>query len=109
MKVDPTTARPFATPDLQANGPIDPDHGWPLSGGRSWRRARTEDSMDVLEAIRGRRAVRDYTDKAPSEAVVQSLIETATWAPSGVNLQPCLLYTSPSPRDRQKSRMPSSA
>ena len=24
-------------------------------------------------------------------------------------IQPCLLYTSPSPRDRQKSRMPSSA
>ena len=24
-------------------------------------------------------------------------------------LEPCLLYTSPSPRDRQKSRMPSSA
>ena len=24
-------------------------------------------------------------------------------------LKPCLLYTSPSPRDRQKSRMPSSA
>ena len=24
-------------------------------------------------------------------------------------LTPCLLYTSPSPRDRQKSRMPSSA
>ena len=26
-----------------------------------------------------------------------------------LNLFPCLLYTSPSPRDRQKSRMPSSA
>ena len=25
------------------------------------------------------------------------------------NISPCLLYTSPSPRDRQKSRMPSSA
>ena len=25
------------------------------------------------------------------------------------NFNPCLLYTSPSPRDRQKSRMPSSA
>ena len=25
------------------------------------------------------------------------------------NILPCLLYTSPSPRDRQKSRMPSSA
>ena len=27
----------------------------------------------------------------------------------GVRCNPCLLYTSPSPRDRQKSRMPSSA
>ena len=26
-----------------------------------------------------------------------------------LNVDPCLLYTSPSPRDRQKSRMPSSA
>ena len=26
-----------------------------------------------------------------------------------IDLMPCLLYTSPSPRDRQKSRMPSSA
>ena len=25
------------------------------------------------------------------------------------DINPCLLYTSPSPRDRQKSRMPSSA
>ena len=25
------------------------------------------------------------------------------------NLQPCLLYTSPSPRDKRQSRMPSSA
>ena len=28
---------------------------------------------------------------------------------SGVESNSCLLYTSPSPRDRQKSRMPSSA
>ena len=27
----------------------------------------------------------------------------------GVDVSTCLLYTSPSPRDRQKSRMPSSA
>ena len=26
-----------------------------------------------------------------------------------INLNPCLLYTSPSPRDRARSRMPSSA
>ena len=29
--------------------------------------------------------------------------------PRVTRLYPCLLYTSPSPRDRQKSRMPSSA
>ena len=29
--------------------------------------------------------------------------------PGIVNIYSCLLYTSPSPRDRQKSRMPSSA
>ena len=33
--------------------------------------------------------------------VIKKAIET--------NGYPCLLYTSPSPRDRQKSRMPSSA
>ena len=27
----------------------------------------------------------------------------------GIGVESCLLYTSPSPRDRQKSRMPSSA
>ena len=29
--------------------------------------------------------------------------------PFAKKVNPCLLYTSPSPRDRQKSRMPSSA
>ena len=32
-----------------------------------------------------------------------------TWTLEISCVQPCLLYTSPSPRDRQKSRMPSSA
>ena len=32
-----------------------------------------------------------------------------TWDIYSLQLQDCLLYTSPSPRDRQKSRMPSSA
>ena len=31
------------------------------------------------------------------------------WAFEGAEVYHCLLYTSPSPRDRQKSRMPSSA
>ena len=34
----------------------------------------------------------------------------ATWSMQKIYIdRPCLLYTSPSPRDRQKSRMPSSA
>ena len=39
------------------------------------------------------------------------LYEGVEWAQGGgqIWLGPCLLYTSPSPRDRQKSRMPSSA
>ena len=36
--------------------------------------------------------------------VIKDLVEKAT-----AEIDPCLLYTSPSPRDRQKSRMPSSA
>ena len=55
-----------------------------------------------------------------SEAKERGLVEPnamsiSTVSPSGsprsrmVLLKICLLYTSPSPRDRQKSRMPSSA
>ena len=39
----------------------------------------------------------DMIDKAPEERE------------RGITISTCLLYTSPSPRDRQKSRMPSSA
>lgn len=48
--------------------------------------------MDVLEAIHGRRAVRDYADKTPSPTVIRSLIGEAVWAPSGVNLQPWCFF-----------------
>ena len=39
-----------------------------------------------------------------------SLLIGLAQPPEGIGEdEPCLLYTSPSPRDRQKSRMPSSA
>ena len=44
--------------------------------------------MDILEAVCRRRAVSDCTDRTPSDSVIRSLIETADWEPSGVNLQP---------------------
>lgn len=48
--------------------------------------------MDVLEAIHGRRAVREYADKAPSSSEIRSLIGEAVWAPSGINLQPWCFF-----------------
>ena len=42
------------------------------------------------------------------ENISEALRRNAPMDP-GPTLVPCLLYTSPSPRDRQKSRMPSSA
>jgi len=44
--------------------------------------------MDVFEAIKERRSVRDYTDKKVSEKDVEQLIEAARWAPSAGNTQP---------------------
>ena len=60
------------------------------------------------------------SDAAPSSAPFQVFIESADFTPDGkrvalglndgsCHIYDCLLYTSPSPRDRQKSRMPSSA
>ena len=48
-------------------------------------------------------------DEEPKEVTTLDLAETMldVWALPLLIL--CLLYTSPSPRDRQKSRMPSSA
>ena len=44
-----------------------------------------------------------------SELMVVANRNLSAYESFGVQVWPCLLYTSPSPRDRQKSRMPSSA
>ena len=43
------------------------------------------------------------------EEVREKLLQIAQDFYNSTELEACLLYTSPSPRDRQKSRMPSSA
>ena len=50
----------------------------------------------------------DFADAIALCAVHNGATATPTREPSTVHSD-CLLYTSPSPRDRQKSRMPSSA
>ena len=62
---------------------------------------------------RGQKVMARFGDRdgANMETVESDLLIGADGIHSAVRAQfyPCLLYTSPSPRDRQKSRMPSSA
>ena len=44
--------------------------------------------MDVLEAIKGRRSIRFFTDQPVSEEEVKTLIDAARHAPSAGNIQP---------------------
>ena len=56
---------------------------------------------------------REDADDLVQIAVERALARSAQWQPDtrldSWIFRICLLYTSPSPRDRQKSRMPSSA
>jgi nitroreductase len=44
--------------------------------------------MELMEAIRERRSVRNYENRPVPEAHLRCIIEAATWAPSGFNKQP---------------------
>lgn len=44
--------------------------------------------MNILQAIRERRAVRDFTSQPVSQASLRQLISAASWAPSAMNAQP---------------------
>ena len=44
--------------------------------------------MNLLQAIRGRRAVRDFTSQPISHDVLRQLVSAASWAPSAMNDQP---------------------
>ena len=44
--------------------------------------------MSISQAIRNRKSCRAYLDKEVHQETVQNIIETARWAPSGVNHQP---------------------
>jgi nitroreductase len=44
--------------------------------------------MNLLEAIRGRRAVRDFTAEPVSQQAIRQMVMAASWAPSAMNDQP---------------------
>ena len=50
--------------------------------------------------------VEEYTI---ADSILKKLKQSIFFTPGNRDNKPCLLYTSPSPRDRTRSRMPSSA
>nr|CAA6821721.1 MAG: Oxygen-insensitive NADPH nitroreductase (EC [uncultured Thiotrichaceae bacterium] len=48
--------------------------------------------MNVSDAIKGRKSVRAFLDKAVSRKTVEAILDTARWAPSGVNTQPWKVF-----------------
>ena len=44
--------------------------------------------MELDSCIKGRRSVRAYTDEPVSKEQIQAIIESGTWAPTGMNRQP---------------------
>lgn len=44
--------------------------------------------MDVLDAMRGRRSTRAFLERPVARATIESILDAARWAPSGVNSQP---------------------
>ena len=57
------------------------------------------------------RYCRNHIEEMKADACAESLLnkDVRKFWDSVYKISNCLLYTSPSPRDRQKSRMPSSA
>ena len=45
--------------------------------------------MELFEAIKGRRSVRNYLDKPVEREKIEQIIEAGLWAPTGQNIQPC--------------------
>lgn len=44
--------------------------------------------MELLSSIRERRSVRAFLNTPVSDTIIQKILDTARWAPSGVNTQP---------------------
>ena len=67
--------------------------------------ALPEDDYEDGTCVHDHKVIRTWTfqDSCGNTSVLRQVINVSD------NAVPCLLYTSPSPRDRQKSRMPSSA
>jgi nitroreductase len=64
--------------------------------------------MDVLEAIKRRRSIRQFTDEPIGKDALETLLDAARWAPSGGNEQRWrfVVITSPSTKELVKKFAP---
>ena len=60
--------------------------------------------MDVFDAIKGRRSIRQFTDEPIGKDELQKLLEAARWAPSGGNQQNWRFVVVTSPPQRELIR-----
>ena len=78
--------------------------GW---GAKSWDEDEWGELKDAVAQPSGLSITSNVGSITPADQTQGLTGQSIT--PSVGSIIPCLLYTSPSPRDRQKSRMPSSA
>ncbi len=51
-----------------------------------------EKTMDILEAIKSRKSIRAFTNRAVPKDTIQKILEISQRAPSGTNTQPWHVY-----------------
>ena len=89
----------------EMNGWVEPGglgkQGW-VSGGSGWVGGENTASLSNDTTTGDKKDQQQLFVKSGSQAVARRAV---SWS----SVQPCLLYTSPSPRDISGSRMPSSA
>ena len=100
--INPTPAPPPPTPPPVTGGGTTASCSRLTVGTGTDRNCRQEGGRAYFDALQG------AIDSAPADAVEGSEV---VWIGGyfGHIIKTCLLYTSPSPRDRTRSRMPSSA
>lgn len=55
--------------------------------------------MDIFEAIKKRRSIRRYQDKAIPDEILRTLVEAAHWAPSAGNINPRIFLSVKEPNN----------
>ena len=68
------------------------------------RLAKVKDCQEIYDLIKDGDSGMTTLPKSKDE-----VLERISWSKKSLNKKACLLYTSPSPRDKRQSRMPSSA